>query len=602
MNQPALAQQLKSIPSTPGIYIYKDAKGNVLYVGKAKVLKNRVKSYFQKRANLDPAKQAMVKKIASLQTISTDTENEALVLEANLIRKYQPPYNVVLRDDKYYLFIKITKEDIPRIFPVRRILKDGARYFGPYSSATSVRGTLRLLRRIFPFKGEKDAPHDRIFPHPLFARSANNAPHSSIKSSDVGHSSNPATYESNITNIIRFLKGDRDTIMRTLIHGMKKASSQEKFEQATLFRNQFQAIERLEGSQKVYLASEESFDAISIMSESTQSAVNIFQVRKGKLLGKQTFLLKHQSQSIPQDILRQFLLQYYQVAQNIPEHILLPLSLTDKEEIASFIRPANPPTISVPKRGKKHQLITMGETNATQLLTEQQIAFQTNEKQKKAHSALVTAINLNPEQVHRIETYDISNIQGTLATASMVVFYDGEPKTSQYRKFKIKNDGTPNDFAMLQETLRRRFAKRNEDWPMPDLIIIDGGKGQLSSTVKILNELHINVPIISLAKREEEIFIPGYSESTRLPYDSPALYLIQRMRDEAHRFTITYHRLLRSKQQHKSILDSIPSIGPKTKKLLLANFGSVANLRKASEKEISTIIGEQKTKILLQHL
>lgn len=591
MNETALTQQLTTLPTTPGIYIYKDTGGRVLYVGKAKSLRSRVNSYFRPSANLDPAKEQMVQKIASLETIRTDTENEALILEANLIRQHQPPYNVVLRDDKYYLFIKITKEEFPRVFPVRRISQDGARYFGPYSSARSVRATLRLLRRIFPHRAEKDSPHDIVFPHPLFSKTEQSGQEQTV-------------YQQHIENIIRFLKGQRADILNTLREGMEKAAQAEHFEQASHFRDQLQAIERLEGFQKVYLPRQESFDVVSIIQQPNRSAANVFQIRAGKLLNKNTFLLRHRSSTNPEDTLRQFLLQYYSVAQDIPPTIFIPRQLEDAAALAGWMNTQHPPTIATPERGVKRQLIRMGETNAQQLLDEQDAAFTSQEKQQTAHHEFVTRLGLDPQTIHRVETYDISNIQGTLATASMVVFIDGQSTPKQYRKFRMHITGSPNDFAMVQETLRRRFAHYTEDtkWPRPDLLIIDGGKGQLSSAKKILDELHITVPVISIAKQEEEIFTPGNKVSLRLPYDSPALHLIQRMRDEAHRFTITYHRLLRSKQQKRSILDEVPGIGPKTKKRLLATFGSLKGIRQASDEELGKIVGLTKTKLLREYI
>lgn len=576
-----LTHQLATLPATPGIYIYKDAKGKVLYVGKAKILKNRVRSYFRPSANLDPAKAQMIRQVRGLQTISTDTEVEALVLEANLIRQHQPPYNVVLRDDKYYLFIKITKEEPPRIFPVRRLKKDGGRYFGPYSSARSVRATLRLLQRIFPFRGEKATPHDIIFPHPLFGRGREST--------------------ENVANIIRFLKGEREAVMARLRAGMQEAAQEQAYERAQIFRDQLQAIERLEGSQKVYLPRPESFDIISIAQDTGRSAANVFAVRRGKLLQKNTFLLHHRSAAATADIVRQFILQYYQQAQDIPPVILTPVALPDEEQIAVWISAQTPPRFLLPQRGVKRELLHMGEANAQQLLEQEATAAQKKERAAGASEQLAQVLRLlTPLQ--RVEIYDISNTAGQLATASMVVFAKGQANPKQYKKFKIHITGEPNDFAMLQETLQRRFAKRNEGWPMPDLIIIDGGKGQLSASKKVLDAMEVNVPIISLAKREEEIFVPGQKASLRLPYDSEALYLIQRMRDEAHRFTIAYHRLLRSKQARRSILDEVPGIGPATKKTLLQRFGSLKQIRAASDSELAEIIGTAKVKVLRDYL
>lgn len=591
MNQ-LLQHQLDTLPDTAGIYIYKDAKGHVLYVGKAKVLKHRVRSYFRPAAPLEPAKQQMIRQVTSVETISTDTEIEALVLEANFIRQHQPPYNVVLRDDKYYLFIKITKDKPPRIFPVRRMQKDGARYFGPYSSAASVRATLRLLQRIFPFHGEHDQAHDIIFPHPLFASDAKSA-----RPSPEGEAGPIHTIE----NITRFLKGDRAGIMDTLRAGMKDAARSQSYERAKIFRDQLQAIERLEGSQKVFLPRAESFDIISIAQSTGRSSANVFAVRQGKLLQKNTFLLHHRSTANLPDIVRQFIIQYYQDAQDIPPVILLPVTLPDQDDIAAWVSADKPPHFARPERGAKRQLLQMGEINARQLLAQEESAAKKKERAAGANAQLAQALSIT-SPLHRVEIYDISNIQGQLATASMAVFTDGQANPKEYKKFKIKIAGEPNDFAMLQETLSRRFAPRNSGWPMPDLVIIDGGKGQLSASKKVLDSLGIAIPIISLAKREEEIFIPGKTESLRLPYDSEALYLIQRMRDEAHRFTITYHRLLRGKQQQRSILDEVPGIGPKTKKRLLREFGSLKHIRAASDEELAAIIGKHKVAALRDYL
>jgi excinuclease ABC subunit C len=584
----SIAQQLKSLPKKPGVYIFKNVKNEVLYVGKAKSLRVRVKSYFRANANLDLAKQQMIPKITSLDTILCDSENEALILEANLIRQYRPPYNVVLTDDKHYLFIKITKDPFPRVYPVRRLLKDKAYYFGPYSSAHSVRSTLKLLRRVFPFKGEKDSPQDRVLPHVLF------------NSDSVSNQLDQTSYQSNINHLIRFLRGDRDHIIKTLQTGMRTSARARQFERAALFRDQLQAIERLEGHQKVYLPRPESFDVLSLAHESNRSAANVFSVRQGKLISKNTFLLKHSSGTPSSDILRQFILQYYQDAQDIPNLILLPTQLPHTTSIRRWINSDHPPTFKVPHRGSKKQLIAMGTINAQQLLSNERSRFEQTTQLKSALTQLARALQIKNTSLHRIETYDISNIQGAHATGSMVVFIDGQPKPSEYRKFRLKPEpglptGQANDYRMLQQVLTRRFANAHADWPQPDLILIDGGKGQLSSTLQILNQMNLTIPIASLAKQNELLFIPYASEPIQLPYDSDALYLVMRMRDEAHRFTIQYHRLLRSKRSTRSILDDIPGIGPKTKRKLINHFGSIQRIRESSLEEIESIIGSKAT-------
>ncbi len=622
-----IKNKLKLLPKNPGVYLFKDAKGQVLYVGKAKVLHSRVRSYFSfqslrdqarqsavpnnidspiKSANdsmkviskmspstrLEPAKQAMVAQIADLDTIACDNEIEALVLEANLIKQYQPPYNVILRDDKFYLFIKITtNEERPRVFPVRRIKKDKARYFGPYSSAASVRQTLKLLRRIFPHRGEQDRPRDIVFPHPLFT-----AMDSPIKSAN---DKNMTTYQLNIKNIIQFLQGKRQAVMETLTTGMKKAACEKNYEAAIIFRDQLRAIERLEGFQKVYLPRREVFDVISIVRQKSHSAANIFSVREGKLLNKNTFLLKHRATAASADILRQFVLQYFQVAQDIPPIIYVPQSLADEAQMAQWINKKNPPLFMRPQRGKKRQLMQMGEMNAQQLLDQESASLVNKTTAKQAVEELAGILGLDPKQtLQRIETYDISNIQGKMAVGSMVVFTDGQPDKQHYKKFKIRAGETPNDFAMLYEVLSRRFSRRHPDWPKPDLILIDGGRGQLNVAQRVLIENDLNIPMAALAKREEELFMVNNKEPVRLPFDSPALFLIQRMRDEAHRFGLAYHKLLRGKQARHSILDEIPGLGPKTKKKLLNHFGSVRGIQQAKLDELTKVIGKSRMDLL----
>lgn len=576
-----LTQQLSLVPANPGVYLFKNAAGQVLYVGKAKQLRSRIFSYFRPAGPLDPAKQTMVRQVAHLETISTDTEHEALILEANLIQHHQPSYNVVLRDDKYYLFIKITKEEFPRVFLTRRLRKDGARYFGPYSSAQSVRATLHLLRRLFPHRTDRDVKHDRILPHPLFALSSTQ------------------TYQNNIQHIINFLKGDRADIMATLQTGMEKAAVRKAFEQAALFRNQLQAITRLDKQQKVYFPRAENFDVVSVAHTATRSAANVFSIRGGKLLSKNTFLLRHRSNASAADIVRQFMLQYYRVAQDIPKKIILPVALEDATAIARFINPPQPPTLTTAKRGAKHQLLALGQKNAAELLQRDHLEFLITSRRQQALTELAAALHL-ASPPHRIETYDISNIQGQLATGSMVVFINGIPTPRHYKKFRIRLSATPNDYAMLQEILSRRFATRNAEWPLPDLIVIDGGKGQLSATQKILAQLKLTIPLIALAKREELIFQPSSPAPLRLPHDSSALYLLQHTRDEAHRFTITYHRQLRRQSAHLSRLDDLPGLGPKTRQKLLRHFGSLTKIRAASPAELEKIIGH-KAKILQEY-
>ena len=332
-----------------------------------------------------------------------------------------------------------------------------------------------------------------------------------------------------------------------------------------------------------------------------KSAANIFQIREGKLLGKHTFLLRHRGSADTRDVLRQFLLQYYRDAQDIPKLLLIPDALDDAKTIGKYINREAPPTIATPSRGKKRQLLDMGTTNAEQLLQSERAEFEQDARLQQATGELADALGI-PKPLTRIETYDISNVQGKHATGSMVVFTDGRPDSSQYRKFRIKSGDTPDDFRMMQEVLERRFSGRHEDWKMPSLILIDGGKGQLSAARKALKKLDVPAPVAAIAKQEEELFTPDAEESIRLPYDSDALFLVQRMRDEAHRFVITYHRQLRSKQSTKSILDEVPGIGPKLKKKLLNTFGSLKGIRAATDEELADVLGAAKAETLRDYL
>lgn len=623
-----LQDQLASLPTQPGIYQFKDSRGDILYVGKAKSLRSRVRSYFRQAAALDAAKRQMVPKITALATIVTDTENEALILEANLIRQHRPPYNVILTDDKYYLFIKITTgEKFPRVFPVRRLQRDHARYFGPYSSARAVRHTLKLLRRLFPYRIEKDSPHDVIFPHPLFARSKGTLRHSTdanlaeareeivtpqnAQKSSTHYSLPTTNYQHNVQNIIRFLQGDRQSIIKTLRTGMQEATRRQQFERAAIFRDQLSALERLEGHQKVFLPRPESFDVISVATQASRSAANVLAVRRGRLINKNVFLLKHHSATSRDDILRQFLLQYYRVSQDIPSVILIPHLLSDIATIARWINKNTPPLFATPQRGKKRQLLAMGQLNAEQLLATETVAFAQASRLKRAVGELFSVLGVKPASAagdpppRRIETYDISNIQGKQATGSLIVFTDGQPTKSGYRKFRITTKDTPDDYHMLQEVLHRRFSGRHANWPHPDLLLIDGGVGQLNTAHKILAHLKVNIPVAAIAKREEILFTyttKHHLKNIRLPYDSDALYLVQRMRDEAHRFGLAYHRLLRSRVSQRSLLDEIPGLGPRTKKKLLSRFGSLKNIRAADDSALIQTIGPAKTKNLRNFL
>ena len=571
-------KSIQGIPLKPGVYIYKDSKGNILYIGKAKKLKNRVSSYFNKKNSLAPDKEIMVSKIKKIEYIITSSETEALLLETSLIKKNQPPYNIDLKDDKYFLYIKITaNEDFPRVFTVRRITKDGAKYFGPYTSALSVRETLRLLRKIFPHRNfpKPKSPHQLKFLLNRYAK--------------LLGPSNKKEYQQSINKIIQFLKGNYDQILNDLKEKMTEASNKKQFEKAASWRDKIFSINKISEKQKVVSTKLTNEDIISLTTESSVSAINLFNVRQGKLINKENFILKNTSGQDEKDILQAFIEQYYSSTPDKPKQIILPIAPADK----SIIEKTFLLKVIVPQKGVKKQFIKLGEENAQNYLEQQKASWQrADENSTMALTDIKKLLQLK-KKPNRIEIYDISNIQGINAVGSMVVFTDGQPDKKWYRKFKIKTIDQANDPAMMAEVLTRRFQhidKKTKNWPQPDLIILDGGKGQLNTVNKAIN---IKIPIIALAKKNEDIYQLNKKNPVNLKFNSPAYYLVQRMRDEAHRFAITFFRKSHQKLSLTSKLDEIPGVGPNTKKKLIKHFGSSQNTLNASPGELAEIIGKK---------
>jgi len=589
---------LKNLPGKPGVYLFKNEAGGVLYAGKAKVLRTRVRSYFRPQAQLDEFKKKMVSEVREVETIVCDSEYEALMLEANLIRRHRPPYNIIMMDDKRYLYVKVTKEKWPKVFAVRRVNNDGAKYFGPYSSSRSVRQTLRLLQRLFPHRTDRDLESKWIFPHPLFK----NADEARKPVSNLVENGRYAQedYGKNIEHIIQFLKGERDSVRQVLTDGMKVAADAQQFERAAIWRDQLEALNKMLDKQKVLWPQSESFDCISVAKDKTRSAVNVFSIRGGSLAGKNSWLMKHRGGVTREDVVRQFLLQYYQAVLEQPTLILMPVELSDAALLKQWLGVKK---LLVPKRGRKRQLINMGEMNAKQMLLMERAQDDVVGRWQKASEALAQALGLKSSKLKRIETYDIASTQGKLATGAMVVFSDGQPLRNQYRKFRVKLESDkPDDYAALAQVMERRFSGRHESWAKPDLVLIDGGKGQLGAVLKVLRALGVTVPVASVAKREELLFVPDKPAAIQLPYDNDALLLVQRMRDEAHRVTNSYHKLLRSKKQQKSIFDEIPGVGPVLKRRLLNKFGSLRGVRDASEADLVEVVGVVKAKTVRNYL
>jgi excinuclease ABC subunit C len=687
MDQTYLNEKVKSLPHRPGVYIMRDEANTIIYVGKAVSLRNRVSSYFGSLTGQAPKVRSMVSHIADFEYIVVDTEAEALNLENTLIKQHRPKYNILMRDDKTYPYIKVTlNEKWPRVFIVRKVLDDGARYFGPFAGNGSAARTIKLLDKLFPYRscdlnitGKEPRPCLEYFIHRCLGPCAGFA--------DKGE------YDAAIAQVIFFLEGKHAEIVQQLEDQMLQASENLQFEQAVVLRDQLTAVRGVVEQQKVVSSSSFDEDVVAMAREEGEAAVQVFFIRRGKLVGREHFMLQGTEDASDSDVLSSFVKQYYSEATFIPPRVLLQDPLEEAEAIQTWLsrRVWAEVRLEVPVESDKKDLVTMVAQNAKEALEQNRLRW-LNDEQKTTSAMLELQQFLDlPTKPRRIECYDISNTQGTNSVASMVVFEDGSPKKSDYRKFKIKTVEGPNDFASMQEVLRRRFkraktveemnevleqdadatndsaeiaseldslveqdeastamsvpdphadqwgmrghgmeaaaterkAQRNKSknkkakatldsnsdteakpkqakvdysWQnLPDLIILDGGKGQLSAVVEVMRELEMSdIPIVGLAKQHDELFKPGETLSVYLPRNSQALYLVQRVRDEAHRFAITFHRQLRSKATYASPLDSVPGIGPKRKQALLKNFGTAEKIKAASDEELLALEGMNK--------
>ncbi len=614
---------LNSLPHRPGIYLMKDADGKILYVGKANSLYNRVRSYFQESSDLGPKNRSMVAKVDDIEFLVVKNEVEALVLESNYIKQYRPKYNVLLRDDKNYPYIKVSlMEDFPRVYRVRSFQHDGNRYFGPYTHSGAVDSTLDLLNKLFAFRtcrydasnwapprdGEAPAGwKQKLLPRPCTQYYI----HRCIAPC-VGYATREE-YDKVIQQVILFLEGKHDEVVKHLQEQMQEAAENLNFEEAARIRDRIRAVERiLEKQRIIHTEGQDDQDVIALASAGDETCAQVFFFRGGKLVGREYFILQGTRDSSPAEVMGSFLQQFYESSPHVPAEIIVEVEPDDRAVLQSWLKEKRRGTvvISAPKRGEKLGLVEMVKQNAQEVLEQQRIKWLTDsQKTQMALEELQDALNLAAPP-YRIECYDISNTQGTNSVGAMVVFEAGRPKNSEYRRFKIKTVEGPNDFASLQEMLRRRFRRQalkegenteqveqeqdtsfQHDWAMPDLIIIDGGKGQLSAAMEVLQELRIDIPTVALAKENEEIFIPGSPDPIILPRSSQGLYLVQRIRDEAHRFGITYHRKLRSERTFKLALDEIPGIGPKRKQALMKHFGSVRAISAASVEDLAALNG-----------
>lgn len=675
---------LNSLPHRPGIYLMKDVEGTILYVGKAISLYNRVRSYFQESTDLSPKNRSMVAKIDDIEFLVVRNEVEALVLESNYIKQYRPKYNVLLRDDKSYPYIKVAiTEDFPRVYRVRSFHHDGNRYFGPYTNSGAVDATLDLLNKLFAFRTCRydasvwAAPREGEPPagwkQKLLSRPCTQYYIHRCIAPCVAYASREE-YDAVIKRVILFLEGKHDEVLKDLNQQMEQAAEDLNFEEAARIRDRIKAVERVLEKQRVLnTEGQDDQDVVALAGGDDETCAQVFFFRQGKLVGREYFILQGTRESSPGEIMTSFLQQFYESSPHVPAEIVAEVEPDDQTVIQSWLKEkrkgvtgSSTVTISVPKRGDKLRLVEMVKQNAQQVLEQQRIKWLTDsQKTQMALEELQEALNLASPPL-RIECYDISNTQGTNSVGAMVVFEGGRPKNSEYRRFKIKQVEGPNDVASHQEVLRRRFrkaanasslasapdedistpigatidelthpqngengapasqdtadtqeaqelqevqdaseeekdtARMEHDWAMPDLVVIDGGRSQLNGALDVMHELNLDIPVIGLAKEEgshtklstaEQIFLPESPEPLLLPRNSQALYMLQRIRDEAHRFGITYHRKVRTERAFKSVLDEIPGIGPKRKQALMKHFGSVRAISAASIDELAALDG-----------
>ena len=609
-----IQQKLKSLPNKPGAYMMKDERGEVIYVGKAASLRNRVRSYFQKGQGQPARTLAMVSKIKDLDWLVTDTELGALMLECNLIKKYRPHYNVLLRDDKHYPYLCVTtSEPFPRVLVVRRIKQDGNKYFGPYVDAIAVRESLRIIRKIFRIRSCNKKLNGTEKDHPCLNLHLNQC-----ESPCSGRISRE-DYAASVRDTCLLLEGHCDSLAERLNEEMTAASESLEFEQAAKLRDQLDAIRRIAEKQIIISTNKTDQDVASISVVGQSTCVQLMFIRSGKIVGQTRYYMNGTPDKNLENGLNEFIKQYYRDASYIPKEILLSNNVDERDIFESWLseKRGSRVRIECPKRGEKRKLVQMALENAALAAErEQQQELENETKAAEDLDDLKKILGLL-DIPHRIEAYDISNIQGKEAVGSMVIFENGVPAKSQYRRFKIRISDQPDDYMMIREVLIRRLRRADEGdkkfHSLPNLILIDGGRGQLNAALEVLQVVSRqssvvsknstwegeasaepslqSINIISLAKRLEEIYTTNSSNPLLLPRDSRALRLLQRIRDEAHRFALSYHHKLREKSVSKSILDSIPGIGEQRRKALIRKFGSVAGIRRASLEEIMSVSG-----------
>ena len=597
-----LQTKLENLPTSPGVYLMKNDQGEIIYVGKAINLRNRVRSYFRELKPDQAKTKALVKHIADLEYIIADNELEALVLECNLIKKYRPKYNINLKDDKTYPFLKITNEDYPQVLVTRRVLKDGARYYGPYPSVNELRNSLELIRKIFPFRSCKQ----KVFTND---RPCLNAHIQMCYAPCIGRISKEE-YNEMIEQVALFFEGKQDGLVKQLQKEMEAAAENLEFEQAARLRDQLQAVEQIMTQQKAVLGGEDDQDIIAMARGINQCCVQIFFVRGGKIIGRENYFLRGTDDSSRGEVIASFMKQFYLTSQFIPRNILLETELEEQAVLEQWLTEKRESRVylKVPKRGQAKELVDLVGRNASEALARQE-QEETHQEQRTtgALEKLQDALGLDVLP-RRMECYDISNTQGAESVASMVVFVDGKPKKDQYRRFKIKTVEGANDYASLREVLMRRFKhglteqaegenNQGKFSTFPDVIMMDGGRGQVNVALEVLKELQLDIPVCGMVKDNRHRTRGLYYNNVEIPMDDHGepFLLITRMQDEAHRFAITYHRSLRGKRNLASVLDDIPGVGEKRKKNLLKHFGSFTKIREASVEELQEVEGINRT-------
>jgi excinuclease ABC subunit C len=610
----SLTEKLETLPTQPGVYQFKSANGEVLYVGKAINLRNRVRQYFQKSYKPDPRREKMVSRIKDVELIVTLTEVDALILETTLIKKFRPRYNIDLKDDKSYPYIVITNEPYPRVFATRRIIRDGSRYFGPYTDVKNMHASLKMVREIYKVR----SCNYRIDDEAVKKKKYKLCFDYHIKKCDgpceglISHDQ----YIAMIAEVAQIIKGKTSTLVKVLEEKMNKASEELRFEMAAEVRDKIRQLMLYGEKQKIVDWEMIDRDLFALAMNGDDACGVIFQIRDGKIIGRQHFYMSHVDGRLETEIIEHLVERYYFETEDLPKEIFLPVELESIPTLKEWLntRGGEDIAITTPKIGEKAKLMAMCKNNAQFLLD---VWLLKKEKQKDyiPHSVKALQRDLRlPKLPRRIECFDISNIQGSDSVASMVVFVDGKPRKSEYRKFKIRSVDGPNDFASMREVIERRYSRvLSEQTELPDLIMVDGGKGQLSSAVEVLirlglhtveriipsdrteqfNNVVSNIPVIGLAKRLEEVFVPNVSEAQTIPKTSSGLKLLQQIRDEAHRFAITYHRSLRTKRTLQTELDLIAGVGKKRAKELLGVFGSVQGVKFATSEQLEEIVGQK---------